>query len=62
MRESSSGFILEFLHLDTGKITTIAEIEDSPSLYIDVSPDRNWLLFSKYDREEADIMLIENFR
>jgi hypothetical protein len=62
MRLSESKFVIEFLNLTTGEVTQIAEIEGEPHHYIDVSPYRNLLLFSKYDREESDIMLVENFR
>jgi hypothetical protein len=62
MRVIESAFVIEFSNFSTGDVRQIAEVEGEPSLYIDISPDRSFLLFSKYDREESDIMLVENFR
>ncbi len=63
-RNSGNRIIFEYLNLKTGKVTKIAEIRGDNTLcnYIDVSPDRSWILFTKYDPVYSDIMLVKNFR
>ncbi len=58
----TSSFRIDYVDLTTSKVDKIAEIEGEPEIYLDVSKDHSVLLFSKFDREESDIMLVENFR
>ena len=61
-RVREAEFVFEFFNFTSAEITEVVKIEGEPDLHIDISPDRSILLFSKYDRIESDIMLVENFR
>ena len=61
IRESEPGFTTEFYDLQTDSVTTIAERDESNDIYIDVSPDRRWLLYTQFDLAESDIYLVEDF-
>jgi Tol biopolymer transport system component/DNA-binding winged helix-turn-helix (wHTH) protein len=57
---------LMLLNSETQDVDLIARIEGVESLdligSIDISPDGEWLLYSKRESLQSDIMLIENFR
>ena len=46
----------------TGKAEQLMPLNKSPGLGLSVSPDERWLLWSQFDQEGSDIMLIDNFR
>jgi Tol biopolymer transport system component/DNA-binding winged helix-turn-helix (wHTH) protein len=53
---------VQFLNSDTRNIRTVLSLE-KPSFYgLSVSPDGGTLLFSQVDREESDIMMVDNWR
>jgi hypothetical protein len=51
------------LNLETGEVTQIVN-QQSPHYHssLTVSPDSHWILYAERSREDADIMLVENFR
>lgn len=55
---------IEFFSFETGKTSLISELDKDFGSYpgIDSSPDGKWLIFSREDRRNHDISLIENFR
>jgi Tol biopolymer transport system component len=53
---------VEFLSFATGKVTTIAKFSGFSAWGSSVSPDGRWLLYSQYEPNGADLMLVENFR
>ena len=61
IRESQPGFYIEFFDLQTSEVTLIAEGDEENGLYVDVSPDGRWLLFTQFDQTESDIFLVEDF-
>jgi Tol biopolymer transport system component len=51
----------------TARLKALTRLPGEPDSYTDpgspvVSPDGRWMLFQHVDRDEADIMLVENFR
>jgi Tol biopolymer transport system component len=58
----SGGTLLQFHNFSTGRATTLGPIEKPVFLYLDVSPDRRWLVYSQRDQQVEDLMLVENFR
>ncbi len=63
-REKGSNSIRSF-HLETGKVTTVAELAPDPSVVakgISVSPDGLWILYSQGPPDTGDLMLVESFR
>ena len=62
MRELDSSFRIEYRNWQSEQITVLAEIDGECGHYLDVSPDRSWLLFTKIEQAESDIMMIENFQ
>jgi Tol biopolymer transport system component len=56
------GMSIQFLDSNTGRITRITSVERPPTLGLAVSPDRLWLLYSRMEHRESDLMLVENFR
>ena len=53
---------LKFLSFATGKVTTLAQFSGLAAYGFSVSPDGRWLLYSQYEQNGADLMLVENFR
>jgi hypothetical protein len=57
-----SGTQLEFLDFATSRVKTIANI-DKPWFYgLTVSPDGRYILYTKIEQQDHDLMLVENFR
>ena len=54
--------VLRFYNLATGQTNTLSEFEKPVYLYMDVSPDGRWLVYSRRDQQAADLMLVDNFR
>jgi Tol biopolymer transport system component/serine/threonine protein kinase len=58
-------YSIDFVHLESGRRRRVAELERPLDIWagaLSLSPDGQRLLFTQYDRREADIMLVENFR
>ena len=53
---------LRFLDFATGKSKELLAVDQAPDLGLSLSPDGRRLLFSKVDRQENDLMLVEGFR
>jgi Tol biopolymer transport system component/DNA-binding winged helix-turn-helix (wHTH) protein len=52
-----------FFDLNRRKTRLIAPLGNSQGYYgLSISPDGQWVLYSQLDRNESDIMLLENFR
>ncbi len=65
-RDATTGPAVEFLDFATGRIRHLAAVElGQPGLepvWLTASNDGRWVLFSKVDSVDNDIMLVENFR
>ncbi len=59
---------IEYYNFDTGKLTEIvrfgkqAAVGPGGGTNLAVAPDDRWIVYVQRDREESDIMMIENFR
>ena len=53
--------LLKYLKFDTNQTITLGSIEKPITLYLDVSPDGRWLLYSQLDHQVENLMLVENF-
>lgn len=62
--ERSGRWTIKRLNPDSGEVTHIASIAEAPSGTgcLSVSPDGSWLLYTQAAPQEADLMLLENFR
>jgi hypothetical protein len=58
----SGGSHLDFFDFATGKIKTIANVEKPWNYGLAVSPDGRYILYSRIDQQDSDVMLVENFR
>ncbi len=59
------GRTIQFFDFATGRLEPVATIPENVRIFRDsfaVSPDGQWTLFVQEDQNEADIMLVENFR
>ena len=53
---------LEFFDFKTERTKELGALPGPLGWGISVSPDEQWLLYGKDDRQGSDLMLIENFR
>ncbi|HUG80503.1 MAG TPA: protein kinase [Bryobacterales bacterium] len=56
---------IQFFNFATGRTEPVVILPEDLRIYRDsfaVSPDGQWVLFAQEDENEADIMLVENFR
>ncbi|PYV41048.1 MAG: hypothetical protein DMG06_18415 [Acidobacteria bacterium] len=53
---------IQFLSFSTAMVKTITPMSGRPFEGLSVSPDGKSILFSQFDEEGSDLMLIENFR
>jgi Tol biopolymer transport system component len=60
--DSSKSHSIRFFSFATGKIRSVASIENPWGNFITVSPDGRSILYPKLDLEASDLMLVENFR
>jgi Tol biopolymer transport system component len=60
--DSAGRHFIQFFNFATKKIRSIATIEKPVDLYLSVSPDGRWILYSQVDQVGSDLMLVENFR
>jgi Tol biopolymer transport system component len=65
--EAAAGPTIDCLAFDTNRITTVSRLPkntringEGPSF--SVSPDGRWILYVTVEREESDIMMVDNFR
>ena len=61
---SRSSWVLKLFRYDTQKVTVVTEL-DRPTwgaTPLDVSPDGEWFVSVHADRDDSDLMLVENFR
>lgn len=57
-----AGNTVQFFDFGTRKVSKVLETDSSLSNGLSVSPDGRWLLFSKGEQDNCDIVLVENFR
>jgi hypothetical protein len=55
-------YSIRFFSFATGKVEVVTQLVKPPALGLAVSPDETWLLYSQYDQEGSDLMLVDNFR
>ncbi len=62
--ERSGDWLVKKLDLDSGEVVEIATLGGEPALSNcpTVSPDGSWLLYSRREPAEQDLMLVDNFR
>ena len=53
---------IRFPRFETGKITTVKDLDRPVHTNLSASPDGRSLLYTRIDREGSDVMLVENFR
>ena len=53
--------VIRFLHVASGKLSTVLTYSGRPSAGMSVSPDGRWLLYSYDEQRNADLMIVENF-
>jgi Tol biopolymer transport system component len=61
-RSQSAAFELRFLDSKTHQTKTLGVLSGPLGWNINISPDEHRLLYSKFDREGSELMLIENFQ
>jgi len=61
--QTDKKYSIEFLSFQTGKITPFYQ-EETPNgrVFLTISPDGEWLLYTEAPSQESDLMLVENFR
>jgi hypothetical protein len=66
--DAKTGPAIEFFRFDTRARTQVLKLPGERDAYVGgfgtltLSPDRRWVLYEHRDRNEANIMLVENFR
>ncbi len=60
--DSASRYFIQFFNFATKKIRSITTIKKPIDLYLSVSPDGGWILYSQIDQMDSDLMLVENFQ
>ena len=60
----SGNWFVKRLDLDSGEVVEIASLdrEPGPANCLTVSPDGSWLLYTRQEPDEQDLMLLDNFR
>ena len=53
--------VLQFHKFATNRTATLGTIEKPVAIYLDVSADGRWLLYSQEDKRAENLMLVENF-
>jgi Tol biopolymer transport system component len=56
------GSSIRFLEFSSGKITEVFVLPEPAALGLGLSPDLQTLLFAQADRQDSDIMMVENVR
>jgi dipeptidyl aminopeptidase/acylaminoacyl peptidase len=66
---AGGGLGIQFLSFAAQRSTPSARLSGAPERYfhsmtsgISISPDGRWILYGQLDRDESDIMMVENFR
>jgi Tol biopolymer transport system component len=62
LEDSTGHRSIQFFDLATNKIRSICSIERPIEVFLSVSPDERWILYSQIDQMGSDLMLVENFR
>jgi Tol biopolymer transport system component len=59
--DAAGRYSIQFFNFATKKIRSVTTIGRPAFLYLSVSPDGRWLLYSQVDQQGSDLMLVENF-
>jgi len=62
--DAGSGFSIQYFSFDTGKIRPILKSDKRASFDtgLSLSPDGRWILYSQFDQQGSDLMLVEDFK
>jgi len=61
--EPTNEWVIRFHDFETGDVQTVSVPASRPrGSFLTVTPDERWFLFTRWERRETDIMLVENFR
>ncbi len=60
--DSARRYSIQFFNSATKRTRPIATIEKPVWMYLSVSPDGRWILYSQVDQGGSDLILVENFR
>jgi hypothetical protein len=60
-RTAGPPFVLRFLDFKTHSVSDIMTFNQQLYSTLSVSSDERWLLYSTVDKEDSDLMLVENF-
>jgi hypothetical protein len=58
----TGSFDINFLSFGTERVTRVARVEGRPGWGFNVSPDGRWLLYTRMEDIESDLMMVEGFR
>jgi Tol biopolymer transport system component len=63
----AAGPVIDCLNFDTNRITTVSRLPKNTHMNVDgpsfsISRDGRWILYATVEREESDILMVENFR
>ena len=59
---SAAEYHLQFFDFATRKVTSLRQLEKLPSSGMSISSDRRYIFFGQLERDDSDVMLVENFR
>jgi hypothetical protein len=63
LRLRSARYTIQYLDLGSGEVTELFRRDGSAwPLYLAVSPDERWILYSEVPILESELKLVENFR
>ena len=60
--DSAGRTSIQFFNFSTKRIGPSRQSRSPYSLYLSVSPNGRWILYSQIDQSGSDLMLVENFR
>jgi Tol biopolymer transport system component len=61
--QTGKKYLIEFFSFQTGKVVPFYQEETlNVCVFLTISPDGKWLLYTEYIYPESDLMLVENFR
>ena len=53
---------MRLFRFETGQTEEVVRFDKTPALGLAISPDERWLLYSRFDQEGSDLMLVDHFR
>jgi hypothetical protein len=62
-RARGSEYKVQFLEFGSGRTTELfRQVGSSGHMWLAVSPDEEWVLYSEWPEGQSELMLVENFR